>query len=117
MSVRANWYADAAELPEQHEDPFDNVGAGKKAMVGLNSSSEEFRNAFSKLAKRFARLDKMGITCPLRDAGECHCSSCPISQVNDPDGQRRSLCKAGVEEERLVMLARVSTLGLAPSGV
>lgn len=58
------------------------------------------------LQKREGRLCEMGVTCPLKDAGECFCSACPVSQLNDPDGGLTSLCRVGVEQERVTMLVR-----------
>lgn len=117
LSVRANWNTGVTAQPDQDDlDPFD--GMGDKSILTDKSPPAQFRERLSRLHKRLEMLTAMGVTCPLREEGECHCASCPISQINEPDGERHRLCKQGVEEERTVMLSRVASLGLlAPSGV
>lgn len=120
MSVRANWFAnaDSDASTDQTDDPFADMttASGRKAIT-VKSTAEEFDAAFRRLNRWFARLTKMGISCPLRESGECHCSACPISQLHNPDAERHLLCKQGVEEERTIMLARVSRAEPAASGV
>lgn len=89
----------------------------RQQVLGADSPKEDFVEKLNRVFQRLARLDAIGVKCPLRQSGECHCSSCPISQISDPEGERHQLCHAGVEEERIVMLSRVANLGLAPSGV
>jgi hypothetical protein len=113
LSVRANWGTDAAVdgSGSSPTDPFADISkeqtdSGRN--LTLASTKEQFERGFSRLNRWAVRLDGAGIKCPLREAGECHCSACPISQAHEPEGERYSLCRQGVEEERMVMLARVA---------
>jgi hypothetical protein len=110
--VRANWFADAATTGSDQPaaDPFsaaqDDQDRGRN--LSLNSTAAQFAAGFKRLQIWAARLDGAGIKCPLREAGECHCTACPVSQAHNPEGERYSLCRQGVEEERIVMLARTA---------
>jgi hypothetical protein len=123
LSVRADWYTDAAVTGSDQPvaaDPFSNASQDEQDRgrnLTLNSTAEQFRAGFKRLLNWANRLDGAGIKCPLREAGECHCTACPISQAHDPEGERYSLCRQGVEEERMVMLARIAQHPeLIPSG-
>jgi hypothetical protein len=113
LSVRANWYADASVTgsDQPSADPFavtqkEQEDSGRNLTV--DSTVEQFTAGFKRLRNWAARLDGAGITCPLRQAGECHCTACPVSQAHDPEGERYSLCRQGIEEERMVMTARIA---------
>jgi hypothetical protein len=110
--VRANWFADAATAgsDEPAADPFSASQSEQDRGHNLTvkSSAAQFATGFRRLQNWANRLDGAGIKCPLREAGECHCSACPISQAHDPEGERYSLCRQGIEEERMVMAARIA---------
>lgn len=112
MTVRANWFADVAVGSDQPSaDPFSPQSQQEQDRghnLALDSTPEQFAAGFKRLSRWINRLYGAGITCPLREAGECHCSACPVSQARNPEGERYSLCKQGVEEERLVMMARIA---------
>lgn len=119
--VRANWFADAVETGSDQPaaDPFSAAQSDQDRgrNLSLNSTAEQFAQGFKRLSAWAARLDGAGIKCPLREAGECHCTACPVSQVHEPEGERYSLCRQGVEEERTVMMARIAHHPeLIPSG-
>lgn len=119
LSVRANWFAGVTGESDRHDDdPFaEMTSASSRKQLTSESSREEFDAAWKRMLQWGNRLEAIGVVCPLRFTGECHCSSCPISQANDPDGEMSSLCKQGIEEEKLTMLERVKQLDLVPSGV
>lgn len=117
MSVRAQWFAGVTGEHDRDVDPFADMSDSSRKPLTTASTREELAVAWQRILNWGNRLESMGISCPLRFTGECHCSSCPISQANDPDAELQSLCKQGIEEEKLTMLQRVIQLGAVPSGV
>lgn len=103
MAVKANWFAQAAA--DDMDDPF---AAQASLPICSESSSDELFSRLQKLGKREAQLDRMGITCPLKDLPNGSCSACPICKADDPDQTISSLCRVGQEQERIemMMLAR-----------
>jgi hypothetical protein len=88
----------------------------KSIALSVDSSAQEITDRLSELLRREGRLEEMGISCPLKESGECNCSACPVSQLDHPEEAISALCRVGMEQERAVMLSLAKTNGLVGDG-
>lgn len=113
MSVRANWFSGTHTPVDEALDPFADMTASKSPIaLSVDSPLEEITARLARLMKGEGRLAEMGITCPLKESGECSCSACPVSQLSHPEESKAALCRLGQEQERLVMMSLAKTHGL-----
>lgn len=98
MSVKADWHL--ADLLDKAEDPFEAVIYSSGLQVDLNGSEEELADALGRALKIEGRLDAIGLTCPLKDAGQ-ECLTCRQSSA-DPGVALTRLCEIGKDQQTLV---------------
>lgn len=111
LTVRANWFA-GAQAPTDETDPFADSSGMTSSALSTDSSLEEITRRLSTLLRMEGRLQERGVTCPLKESGECNCSACPVNQLDHPEQEISRLCRVGMEQERVVMLSLAKTHGL-----
>jgi hypothetical protein len=101
MGIGANWFTDGATAVASDDapDPFAESASTRPTIVSIDASEDELVDRLSSLLRREGRLFELGITCPLKENGDCHCSVCPISQHEDPEARLHRLCQVGREQE------------------
>lgn len=98
MSVRADWHL--ADLLDKGEDPFGAVIYSSGLQVDLDGSEEDLVSALQKALAMEGRLDAIGLSCPLKDAGQ-DCLSCREATM-DTAAPLTRLCEIGKDQQTLV---------------
>lgn len=69
--------------------------------VSFETPREELQQRLNFLYRREGRLFNAGVVCSVKDSPESSCNACPFSKAEDPDHERSSLCKIGIDQERI----------------
>jgi hypothetical protein len=101
VTTRAHWPVAAFDVPTT--DPFaellpvEQVGTPISLDTDIASLSKEVESLMWKECKLF----NVGVTCPIKDHPDTHCSACPVSKHDQPDDPLSPLCRLGREQERV----------------
>jgi hypothetical protein len=109
MGVKANWFADDLSA---ESDPFSAMNMSISPVVSIESSEDELYARLQELLKREARLDAVGITCPLKDMPDASCLACPVCKLGDPNSRLSALCRVGQEQERVMTMVAAKQVGV-----
>jgi hypothetical protein len=95
MSVRAQWFGDAA-------------GVAAPCAQDQHASDADLTADLSALMEREAELFNCGITCPIRDRPDSICSVCPLSKHHDRLDPLQPLCTVGRQIDRVLTSIAIS---------
>lgn len=111
--MRANWHVASAATPLDAVDPLASMGTDVGSpVISIESTTEELQFRLRDLLEREARLDSLGITCPLKDQPEASCLACPVCKLGDPDSRMGALCRVGQEQERCLTMIHAQACGV-----
>lgn len=115
MTTRANWHtAELAELADWAEDPFEAPIEEVGAPIDLGGPEARLHIELAELVRREANLDRVGITCPIKDRPDTTCHACPVSEAARREKPIGSLCRLGREQERVLTALAVHQVPECP---
>lgn len=103
MATKANWHtAELAELAEWDEDPFEQPIEEVGEVIDLGSGEARLHVELAELIRGEGNLDRVGITCAIKDRADTTCHACPVSEAARRDKPLGVLCRLGREQERVL---------------
>lgn len=86
--------------------------------ISVEDGVATLRDRLGQLVQREARLDSIGITCPLKDCEDMTCLACPFTEAGNDEERKAALCQIGQQQEIVLahLLAAKSREG-EPVGV
>lgn len=104
MTTRANWHVDLVTATD--EDPFSTPPGQQRLGVEQLGRPIDLDDEVTLNERLISTINAegdlhgQGITCPIRDAKESHCSACPIRHTGHGDPHKK-LCDVGMEQEQI----------------
>lgn len=106
--VKARWHAPIVEVDES--DPFAD-GEEAPVPIDLDGAQASLNRRLIELLEQESRLFDQGVTCDVRGMPGVSCAVCPLSEA-DGLSPLSSLCRVGVEQERVLTAIAVGRIGL-----
>lgn len=115
MATKANWHTDElAELAEWSEDPFEQPIEEVGTPIDLGDSQARLNVELVELLRRETNLDRVGITCAIKDRADTTCHACPVSEASRNVKPLGALCRLGREQERVLTELAVHMVAVCP---
>lgn len=106
--TKANWFVQESvslDEPDPFAMPIEEVGQ----RIDLRDPAATLQLKLAELLHREANLDRVGVTCAIKDHPDSTCHACPVSEAHDRETALGSLCRLGREQEITLTELRVIT--------
>lgn len=99
MTARANWFVEAAVLPDDEPDPFSVPIEEVGERIDLRDPKGALELRLKELLNREMSLYSAEVRCEIKDRQDTTCHACPISKAHDRQDALGVLCRIGREQE------------------
>lgn len=96
--MKAQWFVPAVE-DEPDTDPF--LVEDAPTVIDVSTDEARIHTMLEETVRREARLDAIGVTCPIKDRAETSCFACPVYRGASEE-RIAPLCRLGREQETLL---------------